>query len=48
MAAVEGGTGRPSFADLVGAVPQPIQEMLLAPRLPKMLEGEVYFQFTKE
>ncbi|KAF5442897.1 hypothetical protein F2P56_035507 [Juglans regia] len=48
MAAVEGGTGRPSFADLVGAVPQPIPEMLLAPKLPKMLEGEVYFQFTKE
>ncbi|KAF5470378.1 hypothetical protein F2P56_010897, partial [Juglans regia] len=48
MAAVEGGTGRPSFADLVSAVPQPIPEMLLAPRVPKVLEGEVYFQFSKE
>ncbi|XP_035549697.1 uncharacterized protein LOC118349401 [Juglans regia] len=48
MAAGEGGTGRPSFADLVSAVPQPIPEMVLAPRIPKVLDGEVYFQFTKE
>ncbi|KAF5468915.1 hypothetical protein F2P56_013023 [Juglans regia] len=48
MAAVDGSSGRPSFADLVAAIPQPIPEMTHAPRPLKMVEGEVYFQFTKE
>ncbi|XP_035542965.1 uncharacterized protein LOC118346064 [Juglans regia] len=48
MAAEDGGTGRPSFTNLVAVVPQPILEMVLAPGPLKMVEGEVYFQFTKE
>ncbi|XP_042958095.1 uncharacterized protein LOC122293630 [Carya illinoinensis] len=48
MAAIEGGTSRPSFANLEAAVPQPIPEMVLAPRIPKIVDGEVFFQFTKE
>ncbi|XP_041027001.1 uncharacterized protein LOC121267217 [Juglans microcarpa x Juglans regia] len=49
MAAADGGgTCWPSFADLVAAVPQPIPEMVLPPRAPKMVDGEIYFQFSKE
>ncbi|XP_042978785.1 uncharacterized protein LOC122309374 [Carya illinoinensis] len=48
MVAIKGGSSQPSFADLVAAVPQPIPEMVLAPRIPKLVDGEVFFQFTKE
>ncbi|KAF5462891.1 hypothetical protein F2P56_018859 [Juglans regia] len=48
MAAADGGAGWPSFANLVAAVPQPIPEMVLPSRPPKMVDSEVYFQFTKE
>ncbi|KAF5469004.1 hypothetical protein F2P56_013109 [Juglans regia] len=48
MAAIDGATGWTSFAELVAAVPQPIPEMMLLPRLLKVLDGEVYFQFLRE
>lgn len=48
MVAANGGTGRPSFANLVAAIPQLILEMVLPPRPPKMVDGEVYFQFSRE
>lgn len=47
MAVANGGTGQ-SFADLVAAVPQPIPEMVLAHRPPKMVDEEVYFLFSSE
>ncbi|KAG7941496.1 hypothetical protein I3843_16G046700 [Carya illinoinensis] len=48
MATADGGTGRPSFADLVATVPQPIPETSLPFRTHKLLDGEVYFQFSRE
>ncbi|KAF5458516.1 hypothetical protein F2P56_022539 [Juglans regia] len=48
MAVVDGATGWTLFAELVAAVPQPIPEMMLLPRLPKFLDGDIYFQFSRE
>ncbi|KAF5446731.1 hypothetical protein F2P56_032334 [Juglans regia] len=50
MAAVEPATvGQPrSYADLVYAAPQPLPEMEVALRPPKVVDGEICFMFSVE
>lgn len=48
MATADGGIGRPSFADPVASVPQPILEIVMPHRFSKVLDGKVYFQFSRE
>lgn len=37
-----------SYAELVTVVPQPLPEMEVAFRPPKMIDGELYFMFSTE
>ncbi|XP_035539624.1 uncharacterized protein LOC118344002 [Juglans regia] len=49
MAAVDGhSSGRPSFAEMAVAAPQPLPEITVARRVPKVMDGEIFFQFSKE
>ncbi|KAF5472547.1 hypothetical protein F2P56_009258 [Juglans regia] len=49
MAAVDGhSSGHPSFAEMAVAAPQPLPEISVAHRVPKVMDGEIFFQFSKE